>query len=155
MIQQVVIGGRLLACVSAAVSVACPLGASAWADHHGNGRHNRTTVSYRSPTHNRGYQHTSNSNAGGVSNVQNALCRGAYVCHVTQNITIVRPEKPEPPAEPPPEPLPEPLAEPAPAPEVVQQAPAGPFVHIGPYGIELGGGGRPGLALPFSLGMFE
>lgn len=61
-------------------------------DHHGNGHHNRNTISTRSPTHNHGYQHTNSSNAGGLNSVQNALCRRSTVCNVTQKITIIRPE---------------------------------------------------------------
>jgi hypothetical protein len=82
--------------------------------------------------------------------VQNALCRHSYICHVTQNITIVRPETPEPPAAP----------EPAPPAAVVERAPApapvmSPLMYIGPNGIMLGAPGRTqNVVFPFSFGMF-
>ena len=104
--------------------------------HYGNGRHNRNIVSVRSPTHNRGYQHTNNSNAGGTNPVQNALCRHVTVCHVTQQITVVQPERPAAPA-----------AEPVVVHALTQQAaPRGrpeerrfraPFLYLGPYGLLL------------------
>ncbi len=148
--------GRYVACAGAILAGAV-LGPAAYAsDHHnGNGHHNRNTISYRSPTHNRGYQHTSNSNAGGMNPVQNALCRHSYICHVTQNITIVRPEKPEPPAAEPvvDEPVaPEPAAPPV---EIVERAPApaaNPLLYFGPNGIMLGGPHT--MVFPFSFGMF-
>ena len=71
------------------------------ADHHdGNGHHNRNIVSTRSPTHNHGFQHTNNSNAGGLNDTQNALCGHTTVCNVTQKVIIVRPAPPAPPAPP-------------------------------------------------------
>lgn len=57
----------------------------------GSGRHNNNTFTVRSPTRNQGYQHTNSGNAGGENSVQNALCRGARVCHVTQYVTIIQP----------------------------------------------------------------
>lgn len=100
--------------------------------HDGNGRHNRTIVSVRSPTNNRGYQHTTNSNAGGTNPVQNALCRQAAVCHVTQKITLIMPERP----------APEPVVVQALLPQtVVQQSRPraeptirSPFMYMGPSG---------------------
>jgi hypothetical protein len=59
--------------------------------HDGNGHHNRNIISVRSPTHNRGYQHTNNSNAGGTNPVQNALCRHVTVCTITQKVSIIQP----------------------------------------------------------------
>jgi hypothetical protein len=52
----------------------------------GNG--NRNMYSANSPTSNHGYQHTNNSNAGGLNSVLNALCRRARTCHLTQNLII-------------------------------------------------------------------
>ena len=138
--------GRL-AVTAAAVLAGSVSGPAAYArDHHnGNGHHNRNTISYRSPTYNRGYQHTSNSNAGGTNPVQNALCRHSYVCHVTQHITIVRPETPPEPA--PPAQIVERAPEPAPA--------ASPFLSIGTNGIVFGApGGTRNLMFPFSFGLF-
>jgi hypothetical protein len=83
--------------------------------HDGNGRHNRNIISVHSPTHNHGYQHTNNSNAGGTNPTQNALCRHVTVCKVTQKIIIVRPERPAAPA-PAPAPAIAPALVPAPAP---------------------------------------
>jgi hypothetical protein len=111
--------------------------------HDGNGRHNRNVISDHSPTHNRGYQHTNNGNAGGSNPVQNALCRHVAVCNVSQKIIIVQPV---PPAAP--EPAPPLQAEPAPPVQVLPQTvvpqtfarpaarqPAkGPFMYMGPYG---------------------
>jgi hypothetical protein len=59
-------------------------------DRHpvGNGRGNRNTVSDRSPTFNRGNQQTSNSNAGGLTNVQNALCKQAP-CVINQKVNVI------------------------------------------------------------------
>ncbi|MGH3374165.1 MAG: hypothetical protein ACRDP6_05460 [Actinoallomurus sp.] len=99
--------------------------------HDGNGRHNRTIVSVRSPTNNRGYQHTTNSNAGGTNPVQNALCRHVTVCNVTQKITMIMPERP----------APEPVVIQALPQTVIQQsrpraAPPirSPFMYMGPSG---------------------
>jgi hypothetical protein len=149
-------------------------------DHHdGNGRHNHSTFSNRSPTHNRGYQHTNNSNAGGLNNVQNALCRRSAVCHVTQQVVIVRPGNPNPSA---PEEAgtvtsqnisPGPAAEPAPqeagapaAPQEAPAAPAPPLLYLGPYGIMLmtptasmplifGTSMARGISFPFPTNMFS
>ncbi|MDN3351496.1 hypothetical protein [Actinomadura sp. DC4] len=132
--------------------------------HDGNGHHNRNIISVHSPTHNRGYQHTSNSNAGGSNPVQNALCRHVTVCNVTQTVHIARPERPQPPAETPPEPppptvevLPEPQREaPPPLEPPRQRLPRGPFLYMGPEGLLMGSGaGTPTLSLggvlPFGL----
>jgi hypothetical protein len=62
--------------------------------HNGNGRRNHNISSVRSPTHNRGYQHTSNSNAGGMTHVQNALCKNAKVCKISLKVIVVTPGKP-------------------------------------------------------------
>jgi hypothetical protein len=102
--------------------------------HDGNGRHNRTIVSERSPTKNHGYQHTTNSNAGGTNPVQNALCRHVTVCHVSQKIIMIQPERPAPPA---PEPvvvqaLSQPVV-PRSEPSAVTQF-RGPFMYMGPSG---------------------
>ncbi|WP_327047595.1 hypothetical protein OG320_06825 [Microbispora sp. NBC_01189] len=66
-------------------------------------------------TRNHGYQHTSANTSGGSSNVQNALCRRARVCNITQHVTIAGPRvtvspSPSPPATP--------AARPAPVPTV-------------------------------------
>lgn len=55
---------------------------------YGNGSHNRSTNSIKSPTYNHGYQHTSNSNAGGTNSVLNALCQRVSNCKLVQNFTI-------------------------------------------------------------------
>lgn len=65
-------------------------------DHHGNGHHNRNIISSGSPTHNRGYQHTNNGNAGGTNPTQNGLCRRVTSCTIIQKVTIVQPERPAP-----------------------------------------------------------
>lgn len=116
-------------------------------DHNngGNGHHNTTAMSVRSPIHNRGYQHTTNRNAGGVSDVQNALCHRARVCNLTQKVTIVNPERPAPPA-----PTAVATAQPRPAvaPAQAIAAPppsaAGPLLAMGPYGLLLTGGRSAG-----------
>ncbi|MBP2706670.1 hypothetical protein JOL79_22940 [Microbispora sp. RL4-1S] len=66
----------------------------------GNGRRNHNVLSLRSPTRNRGYQHTSTNTAEGATSIQNALCRGSRVCNITQNVVIVAPT-PQPAATPP------------------------------------------------------
>lgn len=78
---------------AAAAPAAGRPGRSARADdtQGGSGRHNNNTFAVRSPTRNQGYQHTNSGNAGGENSVQNALCRGARVCHVTQYVTIIQP----------------------------------------------------------------
>ncbi len=58
----------------------------------GNGSHNRNISAVRSPTSNRGYQHTSTSGIGGATSVQNALCRNVRVCTITQNVTVNFPD---------------------------------------------------------------
>lgn len=57
----------------------------------GNGSRNKNISAVRSPTKNRGFQHTSTSDIGGATSVQNALCRDAKVCTITQNVTVVLP----------------------------------------------------------------
>ncbi|MCO5986889.1 hypothetical protein NE235_12330 [Actinoallomurus spadix] len=127
-------------------------------DHNngGNGHHNTTAMSVRSPIRNRGYQHTTNRNAGGVSDVQNALCHRARVCNLTQKVTIVNPERPAPTAvsvvPPRPAVVPDPATAARPRPAVVPAqaiaAPppsaAGPLLAMGPYGLLLTGGRSAG-----------
>jgi hypothetical protein len=141
-------------------------------DHHGNGRHNRNAISVRSPTHNRGYQHTNSSNAGGLNNVQNALCRHSTVCNVTQKVTIIRPEPVSPypirtvepvspetdaPVRPedldtalPEEPTPA-VREPTVPPAAGETPPAAtdPFLYLSPYGITMR---TPASRMPFTFG---
>ena len=110
--------------------------------HDGNGRHNRNIISVRSPTHNRGYQHTNNSNAGGTNPVQNALCRHVTVCKVTQKVTIIQPAAPAAPVPATPvQVLPEPvvpqrMTEPAirPAVRPAVRPVRGPFMYLGADG---------------------
>jgi hypothetical protein len=115
--------------------------------HDGNGRHNHNISSVRSPTHNRGYQHTSNSNAGGMTHVQNALCKNAKVCKISLKVIVVTPGKPNRPA---PEKVddavtPEkvddfsPQKSDGPAPQTVDAPPLGmnSFLYLGPYGFML------------------
>ncbi|ETK32085.1 hypothetical protein [Microbispora sp. ATCC PTA-5024] len=81
----------------------------------GNGRRNRSVLSVKSPTNNRGYQHTSTEAADGVTSVQNALCRRSRVCNITQNVTVIAPTPrptPTPAATPTPSPTPTPSEEP-------------------------------------------
>ncbi|MEV5747766.1 hypothetical protein AB0L00_08095 [Actinoallomurus sp. NPDC052308] len=130
------------------------------ADHNddGNGHHNATAMSVRSPIRNRGYQHTTNRNAGGVSDAQNGLCHNVRVCNLTQKVTIMNPERPAPPAEAaapqtaparpqtaPSQIAPSP-ARPQTAPSQVASSPAGSFLYMGPYGLMLAGGGSSGPA---------
>lgn len=104
--------------------------------HDGNGHHNRNIISVRSPTHNRGYQHTSNGNAGGSNPVQNALCRNVTSCVISQKVNIETPERPAPPPTVVPiEAIPEPqraLRPPAAVPINAQAAPAAPAVPPAP-----------------------
>ncbi|MFC4015283.1 hypothetical protein ACFOY2_49285 [Nonomuraea purpurea] len=51
------------------------------------------TISIESPTNNQGYQHTSTSTPGGATSVQNALCKRAPVCRITQKVIVVAPGK--------------------------------------------------------------
>lgn len=106
---------------------------------HGNGTRNRNIFSMKSPTHNRGYQHTSTSTAGGRTSVQNALCRHVTVCNIRQ---IVIPKKGKQPTSevrtPPPERA-DPPPPPATAPPVM-----GPFMYIGPWGLVMALGGDAG-----------
>jgi hypothetical protein len=113
--------------------------------HDGNGHHNRNIISVRSPTHNRGYQHTNNSNAGGTNPVQNALCRHVTVCKITQRVTIVQPTPPAAPAPAAPiQTLLEPVApqrvvapEIRPARQAVERRLRGPFMYMGADGFVL------------------
>src|SRR5262245_52830840 len=54
----------------------------------GNGSRNHTISSMKSPTSNRGYQHTSTSTAGGMTDVHNALCRYVFICTINQKLVI-------------------------------------------------------------------
>lgn len=134
-------------------------------DHNndGNGHHNATSLSVRSPVRNRGYQHTTNRNAGGVSDAQNALCHNVRVCNVTQKVTMVVPEKtvtppseatppaavaaPEKTVTPPSEAMP-PAAAAAPAAPQTRTSPLGALVYMGPYGLMVMGGRSAGPASP-------
>lgn len=126
------LAGFLLVGTSAATAlitgVVAPLGAAA---DNGHGRGDRaernvvaptgkdprtrpeTKLSVEGSTRNRGYQHTSTNTAGGSSNVQNALCRRARVCNITQHVTIAGPRVTVSPA-----PLKTPGARPTPVPTV-------------------------------------
>ncbi|MEV7968727.1 hypothetical protein AB0O34_22490 [Sphaerisporangium sp. NPDC088356] len=66
--------------------------------HDGNGTRNRNIFSVKSPSINRGYQHTSASTAGGATTVQNALCRHAKVCNITLQVIVIAPKKAKKPA---------------------------------------------------------
>ncbi|MEU6429368.1 hypothetical protein ABZ860_26010 [Microbispora sp. NPDC046973] len=128
------IAGLLLAGTSASTAFftgVAPLGAAA---DNGHGRADRavrnvTTTQGKDPqdrpgdklsvagaTRNHGYQHTSTNTAGGSSNVQNALCRRARVCNITQHVTIAGPRVTVSPA--PPAPVKTPGARPTPVPTV-------------------------------------
>lgn len=115
------VAGLLVAGASAStafITGVAPMGAAA---DNGHGRAERNVV--RAPggeqpgnaqgdrsvtggsTRNHGYQHTSANTSGGSSNVQNALCRRARVCNITQHVTIAGPRvtvtaRPSPPAKP-------------------------------------------------------
>src|SRR3569833_1555017 len=125
--------------------------------HDGNGRHNCNIFTQRSPTHNRGYQHTNNGNAGGTNPVQNALCRNVTVCNISQKVNIVRPERPAPAV--PLEAIPETQSavrperpEPAQTELPVRQAarsPRGPFMYLGAEGFLLV---APGSGAPVAFG---
>ncbi|MEU8174602.1 hypothetical protein AB0C14_17115 [Microbispora hainanensis] len=128
------IAGLLLAGTSAStafIAGVVPLGAAA---DNGHGRGDRAVrnvantqgkdpqdrprdrLSVSGDTRNRGYQHTSANTAGGSSNVQNALCRRARVCNITQHVTVTGPTaSPSPSA---PAPSAEPSARPTPVPTV-------------------------------------
>jgi len=124
------IAGLLLAGTSAStafVAGVVPLGAAA---DNGHGRADRAVrnvmstqgkdpqdrprnkLSVSGDTHNRGYQHTSTNTAGGSSNVQNALCRRARVCNITQHVTVTGPTSSPAPS------APAPSARPTPVPTV-------------------------------------
>lgn len=126
--------------------------------YDGNGRRNHNIISLRSPTHNHGYQHTSTTTAGGMTSVQNALCRNAPVCNVYQKVIVVPPKKPkaatpkkadtlapqkvdEPALEEATTPAPENVDPPAPEPvpeKVTGPTPGtSPFLYLGPLGFML------------------
>jgi hypothetical protein len=112
--------------------------------HDGNGHHNRNIISVRSPTHNRGYQHTNNSNAGGMNPVQNALCRNVTVCTINQKVNVIQPARPAEPVTVPIQTLPETvvpqsIVRPAlrPAEPPVARPVRGPFMYMGGDGFML------------------
>jgi hypothetical protein len=98
----------------------------------GNGNHNRNAIGIKSPTSNQGYQHTNNSNAGGLNPTLNALCRKVVKCKMTQNLIVIRVEKRKQPRNIPDRPAEVPVAVPPPT-----AAPAHHFVHLDPDGITL------------------
>ncbi|MEV0399729.1 hypothetical protein [Actinoallomurus sp. NPDC050550] len=108
--------------------------------HDGNGHHNSTALSVRSPIHNHGYQHTNNRNAGGVSDTQNAFCRNVRVCTVKQNVTVVAPERTAAPAGS------DPVATPETRTVPETRTPPGRLLYMGPYGLMLMDGGSAGPA---------
>jgi hypothetical protein len=132
---------------NAANAVRGPATATRDGSHHhdGNGHHNRNIITVRSPTHNRGYQHTNNGNAGGMNPVQNALCRQVTVCKISQKVNIVQPDRPAAPvAVTPVQALPEPVVpqrvvgpEIRPARQLVQRHVRGPFMYMGSDGFVL------------------
>jgi hypothetical protein len=134
--------------------------------HDGNGRRNHNIFSLRSPTHNHGYQHTSTGTVGGMTSIQNALCRHAPVCNIYQKVIVVAPKKPkaatpkkadtftpqkvDAPApeevttpapekvDPPaPEPAPEPVSEPVSEKATAPTPGTNPFLYLGPLGFML------------------
>ncbi len=65
--------------------------ARAWGrgDNNGNGRHNRTTISYNSPTINHGIQHVTDTTAGGTTAAQVAFCkRKVRFCKIHEHLII-------------------------------------------------------------------
>ncbi|MBD3138713.1 hypothetical protein [Microbispora bryophytorum] len=54
----------------------------------GNGTRNRNIVYLRSPTRNRGHQHTAASTAGGATSVADGFCRRTSHCDIRQNIAV-------------------------------------------------------------------
>ncbi|MEV4455900.1 hypothetical protein [Microbispora sp. NPDC049633] len=110
------LAGFLLVGTSAATALVTTVGALGAAADNGHGRGDRaernvvaptgkdprdrpgTKLSVEGTTRNRGYQHTSANTAGGSSNVQNALCRRARVCNITQHVTVAGPRETERPA---------------------------------------------------------
>ncbi|HEY0537758.1 MAG TPA: hypothetical protein VGD53_05290 [Actinoallomurus sp.] len=98
----------------------------------------------RSPTHNRGYQHTNNSNAGGMNPVQNALCRNVTVCTINQKVNVIQPARPAEPVTVPIQTLPgtvvpQSIVRPAlrPAEPPVARHVRGPFMYMGGDGFML------------------
>lgn len=55
-------------------------------DHNkiGNGKANNTTVAIRSPAEIHGIQHVTVSNAGGLININTALCKKNHRCRIRQ-----------------------------------------------------------------------
>ena len=108
--------------------------------HDGNGHHNRNIISVRSPTHNRGYQHTNNGNAGGMNPVQNALCRHVTVCTINQKVNVIQPARPAEPITVPIQTLPEPIVQQSiarPAVRPVARHVEGPYMYLGADGFML------------------
>jgi hypothetical protein len=57
--------------------------------NNGNGTHNKTTISYDSPTINHGIQHVTDSNAGGNAVTQNAFCKKRVrLCKIREHLII-------------------------------------------------------------------
>ncbi|MEU9891627.1 hypothetical protein [Sphaerisporangium sp. NPDC051011] len=59
----------------------------------GNGSRNNSIVSVKSPTSNKGIQHTQADSVNGSTAVLNALCRQVKVCNITLKVIMVAPEK--------------------------------------------------------------
>jgi hypothetical protein len=76
--------------------VAAPAGATVVSDgganHVGNGKHNKNSITNNSPTFNHGIQHISNSVAAGSANAQAAFCkRKLRHCRISQRMTVFDP----------------------------------------------------------------
>lgn len=60
-------------------------------DHTGNGRHNRNSITVRSPEYNWGIQHVTNTNVDGTNTTQAAFCKRWFRhCRISQRIKAVR-----------------------------------------------------------------
>ncbi len=61
-------------------------------DHNGNGRHNRNSFAYNSPTINHGIQHVTNSNVGGNTASQSAFCKKwVRTCRIKERLVVSYP----------------------------------------------------------------
>ncbi|RCG31244.1 hypothetical protein DQ384_10945 [Sphaerisporangium album] len=58
----------------------------------GNGSGNNSLLSVKSPTTNKGFQHTQAETISGSTSILNALCRHAKVCNITLNVIMAPPE---------------------------------------------------------------
>ncbi|MGH3374164.1 MAG: hypothetical protein ACRDP6_05455 [Actinoallomurus sp.] len=59
-------------------------------DGIGNGRHNRNSVNVHSPEYNRGIQHITNTNVGGMNNTQASFCKWRFRhCRISQRQAFV------------------------------------------------------------------